>query len=109
MDVYTPRLLELGLAAMIGKGARSAEVTLAMKSRGAVYFAATGGAGALLRERIESCETVAFPELGAEAVHKLFVRDFPVVVAIDSRGECVYDAGRAAYLAGDARQGCNNL
>ena len=91
MDPYSPRLIaETGLRGMIGKGDRSPEVVGAMKKHGAVYFAATGGAGALIARRIGKCELVAFPELGPEAVYKLEVEDFPVVVAIDSRGDSLY-------------------
>ena len=91
MDPYSPRLIaETGLRGMIGKGDRSPEVVEAMKKHGAVYFAATGGAGALIAGRIGKCELVAFPELGPEAVYRLEVEDFPVVVAIDSRGDSLY-------------------
>ena len=76
---------------MIGKGGRSAAVVDAMKEFGAVYFGATGGAGALIAKKIKSCEVVAFPELGTEAIHKLYVEDFPLVVAIDSEGNSLYD------------------
>lgn len=99
MDSYASALLELGLRGMIGKGERSDEVVEAMKRAGAVYFGAIGGAGALLADCIKRCEVVAFGELGAEAVHRLEVEDFPVVVIIDSRGKNLYESGRAAYLA----------
>lgn len=98
MDAYTPALLSLGLLGMIGKGCRSPEVAEAMKRAGAVYFGAIGGAGALLAERVTDCRMIAFPELGPEAVHKLEVKNFPVVVVIDSRGNNLYEQGRAAYL-----------
>ncbi|MDR2615083.1 MAG: FumA C-terminus/TtdB family hydratase beta subunit [Oscillospiraceae bacterium] len=98
MDFAAPRLIRLGLLCMIGKGARSAEVREAIKERGAVYLAAAGGAGALLGERVVSAETVAFPELGAEAIRRLVVRDFPATVAIDSAGRDLYAEGRASYL-----------
>jgi fumarate hydratase subunit beta len=98
MDAYAPRLLRLGLRGMIGKGARSNEVIDTMRETGGVYFAAIGGAGALLSRRIASCEVVAFPELGAEAVYKIGVVDFPVTVAIDARGENAYELGRREYL-----------
>ena len=90
MDKYTPRLLNLGLRAMIGKGRRSAEVIDAMKKNGCVYFAAVGGAGALLSRCIKASETIAYDDLGAEAVRKMQVERFPVIVAIDSLGESVY-------------------
>ncbi|MDR0708151.1 MAG: Fe-S-containing hydro-lyase [Treponema sp.] len=98
MDAYTPRLLDLGLRCMIGKGNRSEAVIAAMKKAGAVYFAALGGAGALLASRIMSAETAAFPDLGTEAVRRLTVRDFPVIVAIDSRGGNLYTLGPERYL-----------
>jgi fumarate hydratase subunit beta len=95
MDGATPRLLSLGLRGMIGKGNRGPAVVEAMKRYGAVYFCATGGAGALLAECIVGCEVVAYPDLGAEAVRRLVVKDFPVTVAIDSRGNNRYERGRA--------------
>ena len=92
MDAYSPILISrCGLTGMIGKGGRSAAVVDAMKKYGAVYFGATGGAGALIAQKIKSCEVVAFPELGTEAVHKLYVEDFPLVVAIDAEGNSLYD------------------
>jgi fumarate hydratase subunit beta len=100
MDAYTPQLLSLGLRGMIGKGKRSAEVIDAMKKAGAVYFGAIGGAGALLAERIKACEIIAFEDLGAEAVRRLTVEDFPVTAIIDSRGNNLYETGPAAYLRG---------
>lgn len=91
MDAYSPRLIaECGLRGMIGKGGRSPAVVEAMKRHGAVYFAATGGAGALIARCIKRCETVAFPELGPEAVYKLTVEEFPLLVAIDSAGTSLY-------------------
>lgn len=91
MDPYSPRLIaETGLRGMIGKGNRSAAVVDAMKKYGTVYFAATGGAGALIARQIKKCDLVAFPELGPEAVYRLEVEDFPVVVAIDSEGKSLY-------------------
>jgi fumarate hydratase subunit beta len=80
MDVFTPKMFELGVVATIGKGPRSLEVVEAMKEFGTVYFIALGGAGALLATKVKSCELIAFPELGPEAVYKLFVEDFPVIV-----------------------------
>jgi len=90
MDAFTPALLRSGLTGMIGKGNRSSEVVRAMKKYGAVYFAAIGGAAAYLGKRIEKAEVIAYPELGAEAVRRLYVRDFPLIVAIDSRGRNAY-------------------
>lgn len=93
MDKYTPTLLEYGLAGSIGKGRRSEEVKAAMAAHGAVYFAATGGAGALLAQTVKSCQLLLYPELGPEAVYRLQVVDFPVVVAIDSQGNDLYQMG----------------
>lgn len=90
MDVYTPRLIERGLRGMIGKGERSAAVVEAMRRHGAVYFAATGGAGALLGRRIVSAEVVAWPDLGPEALRRFVVADFPAIVATDARGRSLY-------------------
>ena len=92
MDKYTPLLLELGLGAMIGKGKRSQEVIDAIVRNKAVYFAAVGGAGALLSKCIVSCEVIAYEDLGTEAIHKLEVKDFPVIVVIDSKGKNLYEA-----------------
>ena len=91
MDAYAPRLLERGLKGMIGKGQRAQEVINAMVANGAVYFAATGGAGALLASRIKSCELIAWEDLGTEAVRKLEVVDFPLTVVIDREGTNLYD------------------
>ena len=91
MDAYSPRLIgECGLRGMIGKGGRSAEVIASMKEFGAVYFAAAGGTGALIAQSIVKAEVVAFPDLGPEAVHRLEIRDLPLVVAIDSQGNSLY-------------------
>lgn len=98
MDAYAPALLELGLRGMIGKGSRSAEVVEAMKLAGAVYFGAVGGAGALLADCVKASEVIAFEELGTEAVRKLTVEDFPVVVVIDAKGANLYETGRQNYL-----------
>lgn len=92
MDKYTPRLLDLGLTGMIGKGKRKDEVRQAMIRNGCVYFAAVGGAGALLSKCITSSEVVAYEDLGAEALRKLTVNDFPAIVVMDSKGKCLYDA-----------------
>jgi fumarate hydratase subunit beta len=92
MDAFTPRLLDMGLFGMIGKGDRSLLVTDAIHRNGAIYFAAVGGAGALIAKSIQKVETIAFQDLGAEAISKLTVKDFPVIVAIDSRGNDLYTA-----------------
>jgi fumarate hydratase subunit beta len=97
MDAYSPKLIELGLSGMIGKGLRSGEVIEAMKKHGAVYFGAIGGSGALLAKRIVSAEVIAYPELGPEAVRKLEVKDFPVMVIIDKDGSNLYEFGQAEY------------
>src|SRR5690554_4868444 len=97
MDGLTIPLLEQGLKGMIGKGGRSLEVVEAMKEHGAVYFAAVGGAAALISQSIKEVEVVAYPDLGAEAVHRMVVEDFPVVVAIDSLGNNLYDQGVEKY------------
>ena len=97
MDAYTPRLIELGLSGMIGKGIRSKEVIEAMKHHGAVYFGAVGGAGALISKCIVSQEIVAFPELGPEALRKIEVRDLPTIVVIDSYGSNLYESGITKY------------
>lgn len=86
MDVYSPRLLDLGLAAMIGKGERNKEVCDAIVRNDAVYFCAIGGAGALCAKQIVSCEEIAFRDLGCESVKKLKLSNFPVIVGIDSNG-----------------------
>lgn len=91
MDTYTPKLLEKGLKAMIGKGLRSEEVIDSMKENNAVYFAAIGGAAALISKTIKSKEIICYEDLGAEAIHRLYVEDFPVIVAIDSKGNNIYD------------------
>ena len=86
MDAFTPQLLERGLAGMIGKGRREPQVYEAIKKQGAVYFAAPAGCGALLARHVVANECVAFPDLGPEAIHRLEVEDFPLVVIIDSKG-----------------------
>lgn len=98
MDAYAPRLLAMGLRGMIGKGGRSPALVEAMQEAGAVYFAAIGGAGALLASRVKECEVIAFEDLGTEAIRRLRVEDFPVTVAIDSKGGNLYRLGREAYL-----------
>lgn len=97
MDAYSPILIAKGLTGMIGKGLRSLEVITAMKEYGAVYFGAIGGAGALIAKRIISAEIIAYPELGPEAVRRIEVRDFPVMVIIDSQGNNLYETGKAQY------------
>lgn len=91
MDKYTPALLDLGLKCMIGKGKRSKEVKEAIVRNGAVYMAAVGGAGALLSRSIVSSELIAYEDLGTEAIRKLAVKDFPVIVVIDSLGNDLYE------------------
>jgi len=98
MDVYTPSLIELGLTGMIGKGVRSPEVIVAMIVHGAVYFGALGGAGALLANCIESSDVIAYEDLGAEAIRRLTVKDMPLTVVIDCKGNDLYAKGRAEYL-----------
>lgn len=98
MDAYSPTLIALGQTGMIGKGKRSPEVIDAMKTHGAVYFGAIGGCGALLSKCIKKAEVIAYEDLGAEAIRRLEVEDFPVVVVIDSQGSSLYETGRKAYL-----------
>jgi len=97
MDRYTPKLLEMGLKGMIGKGMRSKEVKEAIKKYKAVYFAAIGGAGALISKSIKSSEVIAYEDLGPEAVRKLYVEDFPVVVINDAYGGDLYEEGKEKY------------
>ena len=97
MDVYTPELLAAGLKGMIGKGNRSRLVREEMKKHHAVYFAATGGAGALIAGSIKKAEVIACEDLGAEAVMKLDVEDFPVIVVNDIYGGDLYELGKAQY------------
>jgi fumarate hydratase subunit beta len=97
MDAYTPALLDKGLAGMIGKGQRAKSVVDSIIKNGAVYFAAIGGAGALLASSVRETTVVAFPELGAEAIYRLTVEDFPAIVVIDSRGGNLYISGRESY------------
>ena len=98
MDAYSPALIAKGLTGMIGKGKRGPEVIAAMKEHGAVYFGAIGGCGALLSKCIKKAEVVAYDDLGAEAIRRLEVEDFPVIVVIDSEGNNLYESGRAEYL-----------
>jgi fumarate hydratase subunit beta len=97
MDAYTPALLERGLKGMIGKGMRSEEVKEAMKKHKAVYFAATGGAGALLGKRVKKAEVVAYEDLGPEAIRRLEVEDLPVIVVNDVRGNDLYIEGEKTF------------
>ena len=97
MDKYTPHLLELGLKGMIGKGPRSQEIKDAIRKYKAVYFAAIGGAGALISKTIRKAEVIAYPELGAEAVMRLEVEDFPAVVVNDVHGADLYRIGVEQY------------
>ena len=98
MDAYSPAMIAAGETGMIGKGKRSAEVVEAMKQYGAVYFAAIGGAGALLSSCIKKAEIVCYEDLGAEAVRRLRVENLPVVCVIDAEGNNLYETGRRAYL-----------
>ena len=97
MDGFAPRLLDLGLAAMIGKGKRSDEVIDSMVKNGAVYLCAVGGAGALLARSIKTMEEIAFPELGCESVKRMTVEDMPLIVGIDCRGNDIYKEGLKKY------------
>ncbi|NLJ80102.1 MAG: Fe-S-containing hydro-lyase [Firmicutes bacterium] len=97
MDGLTIPLLERGLKGTIGKGGRSPEVVEALKKYKAVYFAAVGGAAALIAQRIKKVEVLAYPDLGPEAVHRLTVERFPAIVAIDSAGNSIYEQGVAKY------------
>ena len=97
MDKYTPLMLKNGLKGMIGKGKRSEEVIKAMQKEGAVYFAAIGGAGALLSKCITKAEVIAYDDLGTEAIRKLEVKDLPVIVVIDSKGNNLYEEASKKY------------
>jgi fumarate hydratase subunit beta len=97
MDAYAPRLMQEGLKGMIGKGLRAAPVKDAMKKYKAVYFAATGGAAALIAQRIKKAQVMAYEELGAEALQKLQVEDFPVIVVNDMFGGDAYEDGKKKY------------
>ena len=98
MDAYAPQLLEMGLLGMIGKGKRNQAVIDKIVEHGACYFAAIGGAAALIKSKIKSAEVICYEDLGAEAVRKLYVEDFPVTCIIDSKGNNLYEKGRKAYL-----------
>jgi fumarate hydratase subunit beta len=97
MDPYSPVLMEHGLKGMIGKGERTEPVVESMKKNGAVYFAATGGAAALISKSIAAVEVVAYEDLGAEAIRRLEVKDFPLIVAQDCHGGNVYREGQKRY------------
>ena len=97
MDKYAPALLDLGLKGMIGKGKRSKEVKDAIVRNNAVYFAAVGGAGAILSQRIKKSTVIAYDDLGTEAIRELYVEDFPVIVVIDSEGSNLYETAIKEY------------
>ena len=99
MDKYAPKLLDLGLKGMIGKGKRSGDVVDAIVRNGCVYFAAVGGAGAVLSKAIVSSEVVAYEDLGTEAIRKLEVRDFPCIVIIDKDGNNLYETAIKEYCS----------
>lgn len=94
MDLYSPRLIAEGLKYMIGKGFRSSEVVDSIVEHGGIYFAAIGGAAALMGKCVESAEVIAYDELGTEAVRRLVVKELPVIVAVDSKGNDAYKEGR---------------
>jgi fumarate hydratase subunit beta len=97
MDAYTPTMLEQGIKGMIGKGSRSKEVVESMKKNGVTYFAAVGGAAALIAKSVKKYEVLAYPELGPEAVARLTVEDFPAIVVIDCEGNNLYETNQAKY------------
>ncbi|NFN18008.1 Fe-S-containing hydro-lyase [Clostridium botulinum] len=99
MDSYTPRLLELGLKGMIGKGARNENVIESIKKNKAIYFGAIGGAAALIAKSIVKSEVIAYEDLGAEAIRKMEVKDMPLVVIVDSDGNNLYEIGKRNYLS----------
>lgn len=101
MDAYAPRLLDIGLSAMIGKGKRSKEVKEAIMRNGAVYFAAVGGAGALLSKCIKHSEVISYEDLDAEAVRKIEVEDFPAVVVVDPEGKDLYETAQKEWCRVD--------
>jgi fumarate hydratase subunit beta len=98
MDAYSPTLIEKGLRGMIGKGLRGEKVVESMKTNGAIYFAAIGGAAALTAKCVKSSELIAYEDLGSEAIRKLYVEDLPLVVVIDSEGNNFYEIGQKEYL-----------
>ena len=97
MDAFSPKLIEMGLKGMIGKGMRKKEVVEAMKKYKAVYFAATGGAGALLAKAVKKAQVVAYEDLGPEAINRLEVENFPVIVVNDTKGNDLYQEGMQKY------------
>ncbi|MCK5757810.1 MAG: Fe-S-containing hydro-lyase [Clostridiales bacterium] len=97
MDTFTPMLLDMGLSLMIGKGNRSSEVKNSIVKNSCVYMAATGGAAALISRCIKKQEIIAYKELGAEALRKIYIEDFPAIVIIDSNGNDFYEIGKAKY------------
>ena len=101
MDKYTPALLDLGLRGMVGKGKRSPEVIEAIIRNKSVYFAAVGGAGAILSKRILSSEVIAYEDLGTEAIRKMQIKDFPVIVVIDTEGNNLYETAIEEYKQED--------
>lgn len=103
MDKYAPALLDLGLKGMIGKGKRNQAVKDAVVRNGAVYFAAVGGAGALLSRSIVSSEVIAYEDLGTEAIRRLEVKDFPVIVVMDADGNNLYETAVDAYRVNDEK------
>ena len=105
MDAYAPMLMEAGVTGMIGKGKREKNVVSAMKKRGAVYFGAIGGAGALLSHCVRKAEVVAYEDLGAEAIRRLEVEDLPVTVIVDADGNDLYESGRKAFLLWEKENG----
>ena len=97
MDAYTPTMLDQGIKGMIGKGSRKPEVVESMKKNGTTYFAAVGGAAALIAKSIKKYEVIAYPELGPEALAALTVEDFPAIVVIDTEGNNFYEIGQKPY------------
>ena len=100
MDAYAPTLLTLGLRGMIGKGYRNQDVKQAIQNHQGVYFGAIGGAGAYIGQCVDSCEIIAFEDLGPEAIRRLVVKDFPLTVICDAYGNDLYEIGRQQYLGG---------
>lgn len=107
MDAYAPTLMRQGVIGMIGKGARSAQAVEAMKECGAVYFAAIGGAGAVMASCVKQAEVVCYDDLGSEAVRRLTVENMPLTVIIDNEGHNLYEDGPAQYLAAQKQEEAN--
>jgi len=105
MDAYSPRMLEVGLRGMIGKGRRDDTVKQAIKDHTGVYFGAIGGAGAKIAECVKACEVIAYDDLGTEAVRRLEVEDLPLTVVIDCEGHDLYQSGREAYVHEHTKDG----